>query len=318
MREAADSMKETGSSDGGGFIPLALVGAALMLFLFFSPGRLPDQLQDGAGHAIERISPSPEGGMVLLHPTALGMVGIWEGGQALLVAPERVQPLQDFPPQATAVQASPLGLWVGTRSGLHFVSDGRSGPARGIEETRGEPIGALALGGGFLWVGAGARLLRFDGETWQPVDGLRLPAGRSIRALLWQEGQGLWIGNEDGLGRLVEGRYEVVALPGGAAAGTVNDLGSLPDGRLIVIAGGRCFSMFDGRWSIEAGLPGGLRCLAVSEGRAWVGGPNVLAVWKGGRFESVDAFPPLELRRLAWDGTRLWMATAQGLWRYAL
>ena len=121
------------------------------------------------------------------------------------------------------------------------AKDGIPGPVRAIAQTQ----------DGYLWLGTGAGLYRFDGVRfvqWQPAYGERLPAD-CIEALHTAKDGSLWIGfGAGGIARLYEGHLTTY-LPSR----------DVPDGRILSIVsdhsgavwiGGQYgFSRFlDGKW----------------------------------------------------------------------
>lgn len=140
-------------------------------------------------------------------------------------------------------------------------------------------VQALALGGGFLWVGTEEGLVRFDGLSFAEVRGLsaRKPHVTCISPDLTE---GVWVG-------------------------------TLGQGLWLVRRG-------QGR-QIPGGPPRILSVAPVSEGRVWVGTGEgeLLLLHPGDRWERVWRWGPGEaiLALIALDGSGVWVGTrSQGLW----
>jgi hypothetical protein len=77
----------------------------------------------------------------------------------------------------------------------------------------GSPSALAQTADGFLWIGADAGLIRFDGvrfTPWEPPPGARLPDEHIVSLLASRDGS-LWIGTAKGLARWQGGRLTVYA-----------------------------------------------------------------------------------------------------------
>src|SRR5436190_504252 len=139
---------------------------------------------------------------------------------------------------------------------------------------------------GFLWVGTGAGLARFDGVRFRKFglqDGLR---SVRITALAEDWQGGLWVGTSGGgVSRWAAGR----------------------------------FTSFDS----EGGFPGGLEVISLAADRAgsvWIGTDKGLVRWKDGVFKFIaetEGVPRAQIRALLMDSQgMLWVsAMTEGLFR---
>lgn len=145
-----------------------------------------------------------------------------------------------------------LGLMLGAlapaRAGLPRVVR-RLGVADGLSD---RAITSLWQDGrGFLWIGTGRGLDRFDGYELRPFEalsGCQLPAG-AITAGLEDAAGRTWLGTRQGLYGYDPGRHRLRAVPLGAAAGqVVPALVVTPDDHLwLVTSGGYLVEVVGGR-----------------------------------------------------------------------
>jgi len=179
---------------------------------------------------------------------------------------------------------------------------------------------------GVVWVALdrhGLARMTPDGKIVQ----LRPPMGppnETFSVLIDDEGT-LWVGGYDGLGRLVDGRYERVELPGtrGGRQPLVRRLAASSDGGIYAASGVNGVHYVDEgvlrSWT-EAPVPGALRTYCVLErptGAVWVG--TSVGVYRLGqdRLEPVDALAPILDRpvyAMEPDASgRVWFGTDEGV-----
>lgn len=95
----------------------------------------------------------------------------------------------------------------------------------------------LQTGDGYVWAGTFNGLARFDGVRFAVFDAATSSGLASSRiTALFDSGDGsLWVGHEGGeLSRMKGGMFEIVAVPGGLAAG-ITDIAAAPDGDVWII-----------------------------------------------------------------------------------
>src|SRR5215813_8471783 len=152
---------------------------------------------------------------------------------------------------------------------------------------KGEISGIAQTSDGYLWLGTGFGLLRFDGVrnvTWQPPRDQHLPSS-DIRSLVAARDGTLWIGTVSGLASWKNGKltqYEEVAglnvatlLEDHAGSIWVGAFG-LPDGKLCEVQKGkvRCYPEIGGPGRAVYGLH------EDGKGNLWVGSLSGLWRWR--------------------------------------
>lgn len=226
-------------------------------------------------------------------------------------------------------------LWAGTADGL-AVTEGRTW--RTLPGSRQAQYMALAEDDqGALWAGTIAQsagqtcLVKVEHDRLRAADIRNLPKGASVVSLLWQPGQGLWIGTY-GLYRLPLGAREAlpVAVPGWEKEHSVTALARDGQGGLWV-GGSAGLAHWDGQsWAVlpRSALEDGIMGLAsTGPGEAFFcyrGTPGIEAVRREGKVlvrTPRSAMPPalgnLSALSLLKDGTgALWVGTPQGLLRW--
>ncbi len=89
----------------------------------------------------------------------------------------------------------------------------------------GQPISMAQTADGYLWIGTGVGLVRFDGVrfvAWEPPAGTRLPDTRIYSLAAARDG-GLWIGTGNGLAFWKDGALVTYPSPGGRIESLVED-----------------------------------------------------------------------------------------------
>ena len=173
-----------------------------------------------------------------------------------------------------------LALAAGVGSGAHALP-----PDRAIAQyvrrswTVGQGLphgtvrGFVQTADGYLWLATYEGLVRFNGEEFLVFEKGSTPEmlSNAIRVVT-RAGNTLWVGTNDGLMRLQDGRFETVALPGGREI--IGALVNAPDGTIWVgTAGGRVIRIADGRpEEMSLGLPASpITALAATGDTLWIG-----------------------------------------------
>lgn len=188
----------------------------------------------------------------------------------------------------------PLSRWLSTAIVAGACATFLAAPAYGLGRDRtiaqlyhtgwaakdGAPTQGVALAqtrDGFVWVGSGSGLYRFDGvrfERFEARSGERLPSSNVFSLLATPDG-GLWVGYRYGGVSLVkDGRVTNYGEADGLPSGRVRSLAIDADGTVWAAAGG--LARLDGpRWrrvGAESGYPGdsAQAVFADSKGTLWV------------------------------------------------
>jgi signal transduction histidine kinase/ligand-binding sensor domain-containing protein len=174
---------------------------------------------------------------------------------------------------------------------------------------------------GYLWLGTGAGLFRFDGvrfEKFRPRSGDTMPSS-NINALYADPSGDLWIGYDNGyIARLRAGRLSTFAVRGPDAA--VAQIVPGHDGTLwavlYALQRGGLERYANGRWNIvgaDWGLPAGSinNILVDRTGTLWVAVGKTLAILPPGaqRFHVVDAASRAYLRVVEAPTGEVWVLT---------
>ena len=202
----------------------------------------------------------------------------------------------------------------------------------------GAEVSALARdgAGGVLVALADGRVLRGDGKTWEPVQGL--PAGRVMT--IRREADGIWFGYQDNrIAVLAGGKVRAYGAAQGLSVGSVNSIARV--GATLWVAGARGLNGMDGaRFHAVPGAPGMFDDLADilgdGQGALWLTGRSGLMVLAPGQlarcarpcagelapmlYDAADGLKgrsvPLKNNQLALDDRgRVWVATGVGVFR---
>ncbi len=216
-------------------------------------------------------------------------------------------------------------LWIGTTGGLvrfdgsRFVHSFQ--PSKHIAPTDDSTFCILAAHDGSLWLGTeGEGLLHFSNGVFREytaADGL---TDSFVRSVIEDSQQRIWIGTDNGLFRMTDGKIEVVDTSPYAPL-AVHAIFEDRDHRIWV--GGSQLIAFDGDRVTHYQLPGAFSQNRVksidqtSDGTVWVGTVGGLDRFVAGHFESVPEITGT-VRTLTQtsDGT-LWIGTiGHGLFTY--
>jgi ligand-binding sensor domain-containing protein/signal transduction histidine kinase len=150
---------------------------------------------------------------------------------------------------------------------------------------------------GYLWLATQNGLVRFDGVNFKIFNGNNTPTIKNDRFVhLFADPNGtLWVSGEQGeLIRLQHGRFSYYQMPGhGTAFNYARSMCSDVDGNLWVVScewqllrfGKDGVTVPSANWSLKGVQPD-----AVTEdelGRVWVQTERELAVWQGGKFQTM-------------------------------
>jgi ligand-binding sensor domain-containing protein/signal transduction histidine kinase len=265
-------------------------------------------------------------------PLALAWVGKAAVGAATVAPVEqytrRIWRVQDGLPEDTvqAIQQSPDGyLWIGTTGGLvrfdgsHFhLYDHATTPALADNSV----FCVLSARDGSLWMGTeGGGLVHFkDGvfRAYTQADGL---SNGFVRSLI-EDSQGrIWIGTDNGLFQMMNGKLRQVNTSPYASAFAVHSM--IEDREHRVWVGGSALLVFDQAGVDEKQLPGRdsenrvKSIIETQDGTIWVGTVGGLARLVNGKFEPVTQIKgTVRTLRQTSDGA-LWIGSiGHGLYRY--
>ena len=185
----------------------------------------------------------------------------------------------------------------------------------------GEPLAITQTTDGYLWIGTGNGLLRFDGVRfvpWVSKDGQRFL--KSVYSLLPGPDGSLWVGTGSGLAELKDGVLKTYAGASGRVNSIIQDRRGVvwftrsrvhdESGPLCRVAGDtvKCYGKADGIPFLYAAP-----VIEDSLGNLWLGSSSALVRWKSGSVDSFELKSPKSNEGL--DGVAALTLAADGsLW----
>ncbi|WP_448664675.1 two-component regulator propeller domain-containing protein [Sphingomonas sp. CJ20] len=199
--------------------------------------------------------------------------------------------LADCPPRVYPVRCLSFEGWSGMRSYARMamlaivawaaltaagpslpVMPGYKRTSFTVEEGAPSSVTSIAqTADGFLWIGTGQGLWRFDGVRFERMPALEKTGGSGVRTLLGTRRGELWIGyGFAGLARSKGGRV-LPASPGEAPRGWTDSLSEAPDGAIWAVSSASLYRHAGERWTrrnyAELGRP--IQALAARDGSIW-------------------------------------------------
>ena len=215
-------------------------------------------------------------------------------------------------------------VWVATTTGLDRFRDVKIATVATREGLPFRHVGAVtrsAAGG--VWVANHRALVRMTDARSLPAPALR-PPGAEVAGLLEDSKGRLWVGVDEGLASLVDGRFSTVTLPDGSGTGVVLSMAEDRDGDLWITTTHASYSLLRIRDDrvIETVPRDGIPSVIVAahpDGGVWLGARDGrLLLYRAGRFVSRLRGPgdALLLRDLLVNRHGTWAVTNRGLLLY--
>ena len=269
------------------------------------------------------------GRVTALHEDREGNLWVATGGNGLsLVRPRTVtmRPLPGNRRVLAAISSKQGGMWIGTEgAGLYRLNNQELRRYTDKEGLRNHLVSALAEDAeGRLWVANSAsEILRFDGQTFQPVT--TLPALRRIHALMPANG-GVWVGGDQGGFLSSDGTFTPLSTTPEETPTNIRCFAQSPDGAVWIGTRSRgLFRYANGsvsRFTRDAEIPGNQiwALHADADGTVWAAiFGHGLARIRAGRIaliSSRNGLPSDVICHLLDDGLgNLWLSSNRGISR---